>query len=232
VDAEALGPYDRELASIIDQTLMRPELTRGEITEECRMARRYGFACFYVNPVHVPLAVRELSGSPVKVGTGVGFPFGALSALTKALETREAVACGADEIDMVVNIGAVREGDYATVEREIELILKAAAPKPLKVLLETVYLNDEQIVRLCRIAQQIGAAFVKTSSGFASGGATIEHVRLMRETVGPRMGVKAAGGIRTREFALRLVEAGANRLGTSRGVELVSDLAAPAQPSR
>jgi deoxyribose-phosphate aldolase len=213
---------DRRLAALIDQTIMRPETTPGQIAEECRIAREYGFACFYVNPVHVSLAAARLAGSGVKVGTGVGFPFGALSGLAKALETREAIASGADEIDMVINIGAAREGDFRTVEREIELVLQAAEPRPLKVLLETAYLEDQQIVHLCRTAQRLGAAFVKTSSGFAPAGATVEHVRLMRRTVGPDMGVKAAGGLRTREFALQLLEAGANRLGTSRGVELVS----------
>jgi len=207
-------------------------VTPAEIARECRLARRYEFACFYVNPVHVPLAARELSGSGVKVGTGVGFPFGALSALIKALETREAIACGADEIDMVINIGAAKEGDYETVRREIETVLRAADPKPLKVLLETAYLSDEQIVRLCRIAADLGAAFVKTSSGFAPQGASVEHVRLMRRTVGPSMGVKGAGGIRTREFALRLVEAGANRVGTSKGVELVTVPAGSAEEVR
>jgi deoxyribose-phosphate aldolase len=222
MEGETPRPFDRRLAAIIDQTIMRPETRPGEIVEECRVARQYGFACFYVNPVHVGLAAARLQGSGVKVGTGVGFPFGALSGLTKALETREAIACGADEIDMVINLGAAREGDYETVEREIELVRRAAEPKPLKVLLETAYLDREQIVRLCRVAQRLGAAFVKTSSGFAPAGATVEHVRLMRQTVGPDMGVKAAGGLRTREFALQLLEAGANRLGTSRGAELVS----------
>lgn len=217
-------PFDRRLASIIDQTIMRPEATPEQIVAEARLARQFGFACFYVNPVHVPLAARELEGSGVKVGTGVGFPFGALSGLIKALETREAIACGADEIDMVINIGAARQGDYSTVRREIETVLRAADPKPLKVLLETAYLDEERIVHLCRIAKELGAAFVKTSSGFAPRGASVEHVRLMRQTVGPQMGVKAAGGIRTREFALQLVEAGANRLGTSMGVKLVSEL--------
>jgi deoxyribose-phosphate aldolase len=216
--------YDKKLAAIIDHTVMQPDVTREEIRRQCELARAYGFAGVCVNPVHIPLAAGILAGSPLNICTGVGFPLGASSSLMKAVETRDAVAAGATEIDMVINIGAVKEGDYATVEREIESVIQAAAGNTVKVLLEICYLSDPEIVKVCEIAVRLGAAFVKTSTGFGPSGATVEAVRLMRQTVGSRAGVKAAGGIGSREQALELVQAGASRLGMSRSVQVVSDL--------
>jgi deoxyribose-phosphate aldolase len=216
--------YDRKLAGIIDHTVMQPDVTRQEIKRQCELAREYGFAGVCVNPVHIPLAAETLAGSALNICTGIGFPLGASSSLLKALETRDAVAAGATEIDMVINIGAVKEGDYETVEREIESVIRAAAGNTVKVLLEICYLNEPEIVKVCQIALRLGADFVKTSTGFGPSGATVEAVRLMRQTVGSRAGVKAAGGIDSRQKALELVQAGANRLGMSRSVQVVSDL--------
>ena len=215
--------YDRELASVIDHTILSPDVTRSEIVAECRLVRRYGFAGICVNPVHISTAARELEGTPHTVCTGVGFPLGASSHLVKAYETREAVASGADEVDMVIDIGAAKEGDFATVGRDIEAVIAAAQGRTVKVLLEICYLTEAEIREVCRLALESGAAFVKTSTGFGPGGATVEAVRLMRSTVGKRARVKAAGGIKDRAFALRLIEAGADRLGMSRSVEVVTD---------
>ena len=216
--------YDRELAAIIDHTVMQPDVTGQEIRRQCELAREYGFAGVCVNPVHIPLAAGALAGSGLNICTGIGFPLGASSSLMKALETRDAVAAGATEIDMVINVGAVKEGDYATVEREIGSVIRAAAGNTVKVLLEICYLDEQEIVEVCRIALRLGADFVKTSTGFGPSGATVEAVRLMRKIVGSRAGVKAAGGIGSRRQALELVQAGANRLGMSRSVQVVSDL--------
>jgi deoxyribose-phosphate aldolase len=216
--------YDQQLARVIDHTVMQPDVTRDEIRRQCRLAIEYGFAGVCVSTVHLSLAATELAGSSLNLCTGIGFPLGASSWLMKAFETRDAVAAGATEIDMVINIGAVKEGDYGTVEREIEAVIRAAEDRTVKVLLEICYLNEKEIVKVCEIAARLGAAFVKTSTGFAPGGATEEAVRLMRRTVGSSMGVKAAGGIGSRDFALKLLEAGATRLGMSKSVAVVSDL--------
>ena len=221
---EEAKAYDRQLAAIIDHTVLQPDLTTEEIRRQCEIARAYGFTGVCVNPVHIPLAAGLLAGSPLNICTGVGFPLGASSSLLKAVETRDAVAAGATEIDMVINIGALKEGDCATVEREIASVIEAAAGNTVKVLLEICYLSDPEIVKVCEIAVRLGAAFVKTSTGFGPSGASVAAVRLMRETVGSRCGVKAAGGIISRKQALELVQAGANRLGISRSVQVVSDL--------
>jgi deoxyribose-phosphate aldolase len=215
--------YDKKLAAIIDHTVMQPDVTREEIGRQCQLAKAYGFAGVCVNPVHIPLAAEILAGSGLNVCTGVGFPLGASSALLKAVETRDAVAAGATEIDMVINVGAVKEGNYTTIEREIESVIEAAGGNTVKVLLEICYLSDAEIVKVCEIAVRLGADFVKTSTGFGPAGATVEAVRLMRQTVGSRTGVKAAGGIGSREQALNLVQAGASRLGMSRSVQVVSE---------
>lgn len=219
-----VGPYDRKLASVIDHTILSPDLTRDQVVAHCRLARQYGFAGICVNPVHVATAARELEGAPQTVCTGVGFPLGASSRLVKACETTGVVADGADEIDMVINVGAVKEGDFTTVRREIEAVIAAARAKIVKVLLEICYLSEAEIIEVCSLAVECGAAFVKTSTGFGPGGATVEAVRLMRAIVGDKARVKAAGGIKDRPFALRLLEAGADRLGMSRSVEVVTSL--------
>ena len=216
--------YDKDLASLIDHTVMQPDVTAGMVKKQCELAIRYGFAGVCVNTVHIALAAGMLQGSTLNVCTGVGFPLGASNYLLKAIETRDAVASGATEIDMVVNIGAIKEGDYLTLEREIEAVKDAAGGRTVKVLLEICYLSDAEIVEVCRIAAEHGAAFVKTSTGFGPGGATVEAVRLMRQTVGPKIGVKAAGGISNRAFALELVEAGASRLGMSKSIDVIHQL--------
>jgi deoxyribose-phosphate aldolase len=216
--------YDKDLASLIDHTVMQPDVTTDTVKQQCELAIRYGFAGVCVNTVHIALAAGVLQGSALNVCTGVGFPLGASNYLLKAIETRDAVASGANEIDMVVNIGAIKEGDYLTLEREIEAVNDAAGGRTVKVLLEICYLSDAEIVEVCRTAAEQGAAFVKTSTGFGPGGATVEAVRLMRQTVGPKIGVKAAGGIGSRAFALKLLEAGASRLGMSKSIDVIHQL--------
>jgi deoxyribose-phosphate aldolase len=218
------GPYDKNLASLIDHTIMQPDVTIEIVRKECRLAVEYGFAGVCVNLVHIALAAQLVQGSRLTVCTGVGFPLGASGYLLKAAETRDAVAGGADEIDMVINIGAVKEGDYRTLEREIQAVKDAAEGRTVKVLLEICYLSDAEIRKVCQIAAELGADFVKTSTGFGPGGATVEAVRLMRQTVGPDIGVKAAGGISSRAFALELIAAGASRLGMSKSIEVVHQL--------
>jgi deoxyribose-phosphate aldolase len=216
--------YDKKLASIIDHTILPPDATREDVEEQSRIAHRYGFASIIVNSYNVAIVAEVLKNSPVLTGSAIGFPFGAVSPLVKSLEARDAVAQGADELDMVINIGALKSGDYAVVEKEIYGVVRAADSRPVKVVIETAYLTDEEKITACRIAVETGASFVKTSSGYAPKGATVEDVRLMRKTVGPDIGVKAAGGIKSKEFALQLIEAGATRLGLSKSVELVTGL--------
>lgn len=217
-----------QLAALIDHTLLKPEATAAQIEQLCAEAMRYGFAAVCVNPAYVKLAVRLLRRSPIAVCTVAGFPLGATLPEVKAYEAARALELGAREIDMVLNIGALRSGDEATVARDIRAVVKAvrAGGGILKVILETPLLTDDQKRAACRIAKKCGADFVKTATGFAGGGATVADVALMRETVGPKMGVKAAGGIRSLADAQALVAAGANRLGTSAGVAIME--AAPA----
>lgn len=217
-----------QLAALIDHTLLKPEATAAQIEQLCAEAVRYGFAAVCVNPAYVKLAVRLLRRSPIAVCTVAGFPLGATLPEVKAYEAARALELGAREIDMVLNIGALRSGDEATVARDIRAVVKAvrAGGGVLKVILETPLLTDDQKRAACRIAKKCGADFVKTATGFAGGGATVADVTLMRETVGPKMGVKAAGGIRSLADAQALVAAGANRLGTSAGVAIME--AAPA----
>ncbi|MCS6908976.1 MAG: deoxyribose-phosphate aldolase [Anaerolineales bacterium] len=212
-----------QLAALIDHTLLKPEATTAQIEQLCAEAVRYGFAAVCVNPAYVKLAARLLRRSSVSVCTVAGFPLGATLPEVKAYEAARALELGAREIDMVINVGALRSGDEATVARDIRAVVKAvrAGGGLLKVILETALLTDDQKRAACRIAKKCGADFVKTSTGFAGGGATVADVALMRETVGPKMGVKAAGGIRSLADAQALVAAGANRLGTSAGVAIM-----------
>lgn len=212
------------LASYIDHTLLKPTASRAQIRQLCTEALQYKFASVCVNPVHVPLATELLSGSEVKVCTVIGFPLGAASTLSKVLETRDAVAGGALEIDMVVNVGSLLERDYAKVYSDIKAVRDAASRQTLKVILETGYLSKEQIVRGCLLTKMAGADFVKTSTGFGPGGATVADIALMREVVGVDFGVKASGGVRDYAGAMAMIKAGANRIGASSGIAIIEGL--------
>jgi len=214
-----------ELARYIDHTLLKPEATSEQIRQVCREALQYHFASVCVNPSYVELVARELSGSDVKTCSVVGFPFGATLPEVKTFETRKSIELGAQEIDMVINIGALKSGDEELVGKDIEAVVEVAHERDalVKVIIEAALLTDEEKVRACLIAKRAGADYVKTSTGFGPGGATVEDVKLMRATVGPSMGVKAAGGIRTLEKALAMIEAGATRIGASAGVKIVQE---------
>jgi len=218
---------EEKLAKIIDHTSVKPNATRDDILRLCEEAKKYGFGCVCVNSFYVPLAVKLLEKTNVKVCSTVGFPFGAVLPEVKALEAKRAMEMGARELDMVINLGALKSGDYETVKQDIEAVVEAAHSKGskvmVKVIIEAGYLTDEEKVVACKIVKGAGADFVKTSTGFM-GGATVEDVKLMRKTVGKKMGVKAAGGIRTLENALAMIEAGANRIGTSSGVSIIEGL--------
>ncbi|MFQ5978300.1 MAG: deoxyribose-phosphate aldolase [Candidatus Heimdallarchaeota archaeon] len=213
---------DPQVAGLIDHTILKADATEEEIQMLCEEARRLNFASVCVNPTNVALAARFLRGSPVKVCTVVGFPLGATTSTTKAMETRDAVANGATEVDMVVNVGALKSGNDQLVEEDIRAVVRAAKGQALvKVILEMALLTREEKITGCEIAKRAGADFVKTSTGFGPSGATVEDVALMRETVGPTMGIKAAGGIRTFEDAQAMVAAGATRIGASASVAIV-----------
>lgn len=208
---------------MIDHTLLRPDATAEDIRRICAEARRYEFFSVCVNPYWAPLVARELAGSTVKVCSVIGFPLGASSTRNKAAETEEAVRSGAGEIDMVLNIGELLGGNHDAVREDIRAVAGAAhhGGAILKVILETALLNDPQKTAACMLAQLEGADFVKTSTGFSAGGATVHDVKLMRQAVGPEMGVKASGGIRTLEDLRNMVAAGATRIGSSSGVKIV-----------
>lgn len=215
-------PLDDAIAPLIDHTLLKPEATEQQVRELCGEALEFGFASVCINPYYVPLAADLLSGSAVRTCTVVGFPLGANMAQLKAQETRLAVEQGATEIDMVINIGALRSKRDDWVLWDIRQVVEAAHPQALvKVILESALLSDEEIVRACNLARDAGAEFVKTSTGFGPGGATAEDVSLMRRTVGRSMGVKASGGIGSRQTAAEMIAAGATRLGASAGVRIV-----------
>ncbi|MFQ5612932.1 MAG: deoxyribose-phosphate aldolase [Anaerolineae bacterium] len=220
-----IGPVEKDISRLIDHTLLKPDATVQEITQLCHEAALYQFAAVCVNPTHVRLAAQLLRGFPTKVCTVIGFPLGATSTEAKVFEARQALADGASEIDMVINIGALKSGDDALVERDIAMVSGTAHSRGAicKVIIETSMLTDEEKVRACQLAQKAGADFVKTSTGFSGGGATIHDVALMRQTVGPEMGVKASGGIRTLSDAQQLVAAGATRLGASAGVRIIQE---------
>jgi len=211
------------IASIIDHTLLRPEATADDIRKVCAEARQYGFASVCVNPYWVPLVASELAGSPVKVCTVAGFPLGASMTASKVAETELAVRAGAQEIDMVINIGQLRGGNYDAVREDIRAVVNAARPGGaiVKAILETALLDDDQKAVACRLARDAGAQFVKTSTGFAAHGATAHDVALMRRVVGNAMGVKASGGIRTLDDLKTMVAAGASRIGASASVKIV-----------
>ncbi len=216
--------HDAALAALIDHTLLRPDATEAQIRALCEEALLYHFAAVCIQPMWVTLAARLLEGSPVKVCTVVGFPLGATEPGVKAHETMVAVAQGAREIDMVLPVGAMKAGRADVVRRHVVAVLEACRPGIVtKVILETALLDDEEKRAACRICREEGASFVKTSTGFGPAGATVEDVRLMRAEVGPTVGVKAAGGIRDRHTALAMIEAGANRIGASASVRIVTE---------
>jgi deoxyribose-phosphate aldolase len=212
----------RLLASYIDHTLLKPEATATDVARVCQEAREHHFATVCVCSSLVAVAARALKGSTVLPIAVVGFPHGNALTEGKVAETRAAVKAGAQEIDMVINIGALRAGDDRAVAKDISKVVKAAGRVPVKVIIESATLTHDEKVRACKIAVKAKAAFVKTSTGFGPGGATVEDVALMRELVGPHIGVKASGGVRTLEDAVRLIRAGANRIGTSNGIAIVT----------
>ena len=212
----------RHLAATIDHTLLKPESTEAQVMALCREAKKFGFAAVCVNPCHIPLVAKTLQEAPgVRACSVIGFPLGANRSPIKAAETRQAVADGAQEIDMVMAVGALKEGRLDAVEADIRGVVEAAGKALVKVIIETCCLTDAEKVAACQSAVRAGAQFVKTSTGFGSAGATVADVRLMCSVVGTEIGVKASGGIRSLEQALAMLEAGATRLGTSSGVAIV-----------
>jgi len=207
---------------LFDHTILKADATRGMVERVCREAREHHFMSVCVNSYYTGFVADELQGSDVRVCTVVGFPLGQMSTKAKVAETRIAVEDGADEIDMVINVGALKGGDDAVVFEDIRAVRKACEGKVLKVIIETCLLNEEEKVRACRLAMEAKADFVKTSTGFSTGGATKEDVALMRKIVGDTMGVKASGGIRDKEKAVEMLEAGADRLGTSATIAICS----------
>lgn len=205
----------------IDHTLLKADSVQSQLDQLIEEAKAYDFASVCVNPCWVAYAAKALKGTDVKVCTVVGFPLGATTSATKAFETKDAIENGADEIDMVINIGLLKQGDYQAVEDDMRAVVEASGDKLVKVIIEACLLTDDEKVKACQLAVNAGVDFVKTSTGFSTGGATVSDVKLMRQTVGPNIGVKAAGGARSLEDALAFVEAGATRIGTSAGVTIM-----------
>ncbi len=221
--SDRLTKVDSAIASLIDHTILRADATRQDVVKVSREARQYNFASVCVNPYWVPLVASELAGSPVKVCTVVGFPLGATSTESKVAETEQAIRVGAHEIDMVINVGALRSGDHEAVKLDIKAVVDAAhrSGAIVKVILETALLDDNLKAIACTLCKMAGADFVKTSTGFSTAGATAHDVALMRSIVGPDLGVKASGGIRTLEDVRKMAAAGANRIGASASVKIV-----------
>ena len=216
------APHDAgSLAARIDHTILRPDATTTDVAVFCDEARTHRFRAVCVNPIHVAFVADRLAGSDVRTCSVVAFPFGATAPAAKAFEAASAIAAGADEIDMVIAIGPLKARQLDDVRNDLRAVRDATAEKVLKVIIETSLLTDEEKIIACRIARDVRADFVKTSTGYGGGGATLEDVRLMRSEVGPEMGVKASGGIRTREAAEAMIEAGATRIGTSSGLAII-----------
>ncbi|MGG2066045.1 deoxyribose-phosphate aldolase [Bacillus sp. S14(2024)] len=210
------------IAKLIDHTVLKPDTTKADVMKVLEEAKKYNFASVCINPTWVKLAAEELAGHDVDVCTVIGFPLGANTTETKVFETKDVIAKGATEVDMVINVGALKDGDHEFVENDIREVVQAAKGKALvKVIIETCLLTDEEKVRACELSVKAGADFVKTSTGFSTGGATVEDIALMRKTVGENVGVKASGGVRTREDAEKMIEAGASRIGASASVAIV-----------
>ena len=216
--------FDKTLAAIIDHTLLKPDAARSEIEQLCDDARQYQFASVCINPSYVALSAKLLSGTSVKVCTVIGFPLGATSTASKVFEAEQAIRDGATEVDMVLNVGYLKSGDTKFVEEDIHTVATAAhrAHAILKVILETCLLTDDEKKVACTLAKNAGADFVKTSTGFSKGGATVEDIALMRKIVGVAIGVKASGGVRTQEQARAFVAAGATRIGASASIKIVT----------
>lgn len=212
-----------EIAAMIDHTLLKAAATPEQVKTLCAEAKEYGFASVCVNPCNVKLAARELNGSAVKVCTVIGFPLGANTSAVKAFETKDAIQNGAREVDMVINVGALKSGDMETVEADIRAVVAAADGVLTKVIIETCYLSDAEKEAVCRLAARAGADYVKTSTGFGTGGATAADVRLMKQSIPANMKVKASGGIHNYQEALDMVKAGASRIGASAGIAIVRE---------
>ncbi len=224
--ADRIAAYDvkdvgKEIAPLIDHTLLKANATQEEIVKLCEEAKKYKFASVCVNPAYVNLCKQLLGSSSVKVCTVIGFPLGATTSTVKAIETKEAIANGADEVDMVINIGALKSGNYQLVFDDIKSVREASRGKILKVIIETAYLTKEEKIKACELSKEAGADFVKTSTGFGPSGATAEDIALMKFVVGPKIGVKASGGIRSLDDAVKMVKAGATRVGASASVAIV-----------
>ena len=212
------------IAKYIDHTILKPEATVEDVKKLCREAKEYNFASVCVNGCYAKLVSTELAGSEVKTCVVVGFPLGAMTKEAKAFETSQAIENGASEIDMVINVGALKSKDYKFVKEDIEAVVNAAKGKALvKVIIETCLLTDEEKVKVCEIAKEAKADFVKTSTGFSTGGATKEDIALMRKTVGPDLGVKASGGVRDFKAAMEMINAGASRIGSSNSIAIVNE---------
>lgn len=223
IGIEAAGGVESDLAGMIDHTLLKPEATKAQITQLCQEAKKFSFASVCINPSYVSLCAKLLRDTPVKVCTVIGFPLGATSTASKAFEAEHALRDGAKEIDMVINVGMLKSSEYEYVENDIFAVVTTGRRYGAltKVILETGLLNDEEKVKGCVLAKRAGADFVKTSTGFSKGGATVGDIALMRKVVGSAMGVKASGGVRTREDALAMVASGADRIGASASVKIV-----------
>ncbi|WP_055071292.1 deoxyribose-phosphate aldolase [Clostridium massiliamazoniense] len=212
---------NKNIASIIDHTILKADATKEAVEKVCKEAIEYKFASVCINPANIALCAELLKGSGVKVCTVIGFPLGANTSEVKAFETKDAIEKGANEVDMVINIGKLKDKDYDYVKKDIEAVVEAAKGKALtKVIIETCLLTDEEKVKACELAKEAGADFVKTSTGFSTGGSTPEDIKLMRETVGPEMGVKASGGVRSLKDAEAVIENGATRIGASASVAI------------
>ena len=214
----------KTMASMIDHTILKPGATRDQVIQLCKEALENGFASVCVNPCFVSLVSQQLEGSAVKACSVIGFPLGTNTTEIKALEAQKAAADGAHEIDMVINVGALKAGELDYVEKEIAAVVGASGKSLVKVIIETCLLTDTEKETVCSLAKKSGAAFVKTSTGFSTGGATVADVALMRRVVGESMGVKASGGVKSLQDALSMIEAGASRIGTSSGIAIVQGL--------
>ena len=212
---------NKDLAKMIDHTILKADATEKEVEKLCKEALEYNFASVCINPSMIEKAASILKGSDVKVCTVIGFPLGAATTEVKAFETDDAIKKGATEVDMVINVGKLKDGDLNYVKKDIEAVVNAAKGRALtKVIIETCLLTDEEKITACKLSKEAGADFVKTSTGFSTGGATKEDIKLMRETVGPDLGVKASGGVRTREDAEAMIENGATRIGASASIAI------------
>lgn len=212
-----------ELARMIDHTVLKADTKEEKIEEICKEALQYNFASVCINPCNIESAAKLLKGSEVKVCTVIGFPLGANTTAAKAFETKDAIEKGASEVDMVINIGKIRDKDYDYVKKDIEAVVKEAKGKALtKVIIETCLLTDEEKIMACKLAKEAGADFVKTSTGFSTGGATVADIKIMREAVGENLGVKASGGVRTYEDSIAIINAGATRIGASASIDIIN----------